>query len=469
MAQPLNYCPVRFQALIQPQQIAVKEEQHALTYRQLDKQIDSLQKQLCLQGMKTGDRLVCIAPNSINLILLQLTCLRSGIIFCPLNPRFSDPEIDSRLAILNSEFIYLAPEQTRLNLSSLLLNFTAPDNSEFAITQRQIDPLQVINIIFTSGSSGQAKAAMHHFSNHYYSALGSQQLIPLRSGDNNLLSLPLFHISGYATVIRTILAGATVTLSNSPLTVAQLKKLRITHLSLVSTQLTRLLESGEFRQANLPVKHLLLGGSAFPAGLLKETQQRGFNYHLSYGLTEMSSQVATSSNSSELFLLKYRQLRIIEGEIFLRGKTRFAGYFNGLMAGSLIPENQWFASKDLGNIVAGSLQITGRKDRMFICGGENIQPEEIESLLLTLPAIKQAYVVAIKDAAFGQRPVAFIDCSGEPPQAELDNYLKDKLSRYKRPIHYFLLPAQSGIKVSLKNLQQLAQARSAEIQFRPPG
>jgi len=463
MAQPLNYCPVRFQALIQPQRIAIKEEQHALTYKQLDERIDSLQKQLSLQKLKSGDRLVCIAPNSINLILLQLTCLRSGIIFCPLNPRFSDPEISSRLAILNSEFIYLAPEQARLHLSRLSLDFTAPDHPEFTNTQQQIDPLQVINIIFTSGSSGQAKAAMHHFSNHYYSALGSQKRIPLRSGDNNLLSLPLFHISGYATVLRTILAGATVFLSDTPLTVAQLKKLQITHLSLVSTQLTRLLESSEFRQDNLPIKHLLLGGSAFSAGLLKETQQRGFSYHLSYGLTEMSSQVATSSNSSALFILKYRQLRIIEGEIFLRGKTRFAGYFNGLMADSLIPETQWFASKDLGKLVAGSLQLIGRKDRMFICGGENIQPEEIESLLLTLPAIKQAYVVAINDPAFGKRPVAFIDGLNEIQPQAVDNYLKDKLSRYKRPVYYFLLPPSSGIKVSLTELQQLAQKCVDEI------
>lgn len=463
MAQPLNYCPVRFQALAQPQNIALKDDLRSLTFRQLDGQIDSLEKQLCLQGIKTGDRLACIAPNSIHLILLQLTCLRSGIIFCPLNPRFSASEINSRLALLNTQFIWLAATQTQTDLISLTLNFTAPDTQEFTRAQRQIDPLQVINIIFTSGSSGQAKAAMHHFSNHYYSALGSQERIPLRSGDNNLLSLPLFHISGYATVLRTILAGATVLLSDTPLTVAQLKKLQITHLSLVITQLTRLLVNSEFRQDNLPIKHLLLGGSAFSAELLKETQERGFSYHFSYGLTEMSSQVATSSNSSTLFILKYRQLKIVEGEIFLRGKTRFAGYFNGLMADSLIPEKLWFASKDLGIMVADSLQLIGRKDRMFICGGENIQPEEIESLLLTLPAIKQAYVVAINDTAFGQRPVAFLDGLDEIQPQAVDNYLKDKLSRYKRPVYYFLLPASSGIKVSLTELQHLAQKRVDEI------
>ncbi|MCG6201587.1 o-succinylbenzoate--CoA ligase [Psychromonas antarctica] len=463
--EQINECPLRFQARRQPQQTAIKSDQLRLTFKQLDRHIDLLGKQLIEQGMTTGDRLACIAANSINLILLQLTCVRYGLIFCPINPRFSHPEIQSRLAILNTPFLYLAQTEAVLALPSLSLDFTLRSESEATLPELKIDPLQVIDIIFTSGSSGQPKAVMHHFSNHFYSALGAQEFIPLQAGDKNLLSLPLFHISGYATVMRTILAGATLILSEQKLTIALLEEQQITHLSLVCTQLYRLLAKSEFKQCNLPIKHLLLGGSAFPNRQLAETARRGFNYHLSYGLTEMSSQVATSSNSQSLVILKYRELKIVENEILLRGKTRFAGYFKDAVTTSLLPQEAWFASNDLGKNTANIVQIMGRKDRLFISGGENIQPEEIERLLLTFAAVKQAYIVAVDDPYFGKRPVAFIDWEHTPNTEELNHYLQKKLSRYKMPVHYFLLAPQSSIKVSLTQLQAHAQRRVNKLRL----
>lgn len=464
MEKRLNYCPVRFQAMQQPDAVAISSEQGKLTFKELDRQLNGLEKQFQILGLNAGERLACIAPNSINLILLQLTCLRSGVIFCPLNPRFSDHEIALRLQLLNSQFIWCEQITSALACTSLPFNFSPDKKAVISAEQRPIAALQVVNIIFTSGSSGHPKAVMHSFSNHFYSALGSQAQIPLQNGDKYLLSLPLFHISGYATVIRTLLAGATLILSSKKLTVTRLKKQEITHLSLVATQLYRLLGETAFQQKNLSIKHLLLGGSAFSEPLLTQTGARGFTYHLSYGLTEMSSQVATSSNNFGLQLLKYSELKIINNEIFLRGKTRFVGYFNALLASNQIPETSWFASKDLGQKIGADLHIRGRLDRQFISGGENIQPEEVEQLLLTLPAIKQAYVVAVDDPAFGQRPVAFIDCIAEKiVYKQLDHYLQSKLSRYKRPIHYFSLPEQTGLKVSLKELQQIAQTRVNEI------
>ena len=458
MEQQLAQCPVRRQALLSPNTLAIQSEQQSLTYRELDQQLSFVEEQLLTQGLKTGDRLACIATNSLNLILLQLSCMRSGIIFCPLNPRFSIDEIKVRLAILNTPFIWFEQVKSGLDINSLSFAFNQPKKSASSHSLLKFDPQQVINIIFTSGSSGHPKAVMHSFSNHFYSALGSQDVIPLARGDNNLLSLPIFHISGYATVLRTLLAGATLLLSKEKLSVELLKRERITHLSLVSTQLYRLLENPEFKQSNLAIKHLLLGGSAFAEQLLKETGQRGFTYHLSYGLTEMSSQVATSCNSQSLSILKDREVKIVNGEIYLRGKTRFVGYFNKQMANSIIPPEQWFASKDSGKKVANHLQISGRKDRQFISGGENIQPEEIESLLLTFPAVRQAYVVAISDQAFGKRPVAFIDTvDGELETESLNEYMHNKLTSFKCPTHYFQLPEQTGLKVSLADLKKLAE------------
>lgn len=468
MEQQLSHCPVRRQALLQPDGLAIVCAQDSLTFKELDLRISSLQEQLLSAGLKSGDRLVCIAKNSPNLILLQLSCLRNGVIFCPLNPQFSKQEISTRLTILNSRFIWCEQGQQQLGLTGLTFDFTLHNNTAVSNTQLTINPQQVINIIFTSGSSGQPKAVMHNFRNHFYSAAGSQAQIPLGPGDKNLLSLPIFHISGYATVMRSIIDGATLLLSTAKITAQTLKELRITHLSLVAAQLFNLLKSSDFQQSNLPIKHLLLGGSAFSEQLLQQTAERGFTYHLSYGLTEMSSQVATSSNDQCLHLLTNRELNIRDQEIFLRGKTRFVGYFNGRMEDSIIPPEQWFASKDLGVIKSEHLQIIGRKDRQFISGGENIQPEEIERVLLSFTAVKQAYVVAVNDPRFGERPVAFIDWQdGQPLTQQLSDYATERLSPYKRPLHYFLLTAQTTLKVSLKTLQHTAQSYCDEMHSLP--
>ena len=456
MAQQLNVCPVRRQALLRPNALAIKSDQRSLSYLALDDQLKKLEKQLFNKGLKRGDRLVCIAANSLNLILLQLSCMRSGIIFCPINPRFSEHEIQARLAILESNFICSDSDWNDLE-------FDFSKSAIMPTSPLKIAAQQVTNIIFTSGSSGQPKAVMHSFSNHFYSAQGSQSVIPLMPGDLNLLSLPIFHISGYATVFRTMAAGATLLLSAQKLSVALLKKHQITHLSLVSTQLQRLLTDSEFKQENLNIKHLLLGGSTFSAQLLAQTAQRNLTYHLSYGLTEMSSQVATSSDNSSLFILENREVKIVDNEILLRGKCRFVGYFNAHAENCEISPMQWFASKDLGIKMANQLQIIGRKNRQFICGGENIQPEEIESLLVNHPAVKQAHVIAVNDLVFGLRPVAFVDWQSQPDISSLDNDIRSKLTTFKCPVHYFPLPLQKGLKVSLQALKKLAEQKIIKI------
>ena len=454
----LNQCPVRHHSLFAPANIAIKSEQQNLTYQQLDQQLNYLTKQLFDKGLQKGDRLVCIAPNSIKLVLLQLSCLRTGIIFCPINARFSQHEIEIRLTILNSRFIWYEQCNATITTKSLAFDFVSAKKEHQSKATLPIDSQRVVNIIFTSGSSGKPKAVMHNVRNHFYSAQGSQTLIPLIKGDHNLLSLPLYHISGYAAVFRTMLAGASLVFTEQSLTTDLLKTYNITHLSLVSTQLYRLLEDPQFNQFNLEIKHLLLGGSAFSKLLLNQTTQRGLHYHLSYGLTEMSSQVATSCNSQTLSILPDRDVKIVEGEILLRGKTRFIGYFDHHQTNNVIPAEQWFASKDLGIKVGNQLQIWGRKDRQFTCAGENIQPEEIETILMTLNNIKQAYIVPVEDPLLGHRPVAFIDWANTPLSNEqINEHLRLKLSALKRPSHYFPLPKQSSLKVSLSVLAKQAK------------
>ncbi|MEG3754872.1 AMP-binding protein [Psychromonas arctica] len=459
MVALINECPVRYHAMNNGQEIAIQDDQQQLTYRQLDSQLTVLAEQLAQQTTliacqtkideSENNRLVCIANNGLQLLLLQLLCLRIGWLFCPLNPRFTDTEIQQRLTLLNSPYCWAEDSSPHIALKTLAINFAFSPASSKQLTILNINPLQPCNIIFTSGSSGFPKAIVHHYQNHFFSAKGSQKLIPLQRDDHNLLSLPLFHISGYATVIRTIIAGATIQLSSYPLTYDLIYDRKITHLSLVTTQLIRLLKDVRFYPQKTSIKHLLLGGSAFSESLLNVLSARSLSYHLSYGCTEMASQVATSNNNKQLIVLPYRQVKIDENEIFLRGETRFIGYFknNRIIK---IPAKEWISCGDCGQLKSEQLIISGRKDRQFISGGENIQPEEIETVCLQYNDVEKAYIYPIQDPEYGQRVVLFVAFTKDNPSyfkqycAQLEQYLAQRLINFKLPIHYLLWPATEG-------------------------
>lgn len=466
----INQCPVRWQAIHNSHLIALQSDQHQITYQQLDRLLISLQHQLAGQIKATAAqpiRLVCIASNSVELLLLQLLCVRLGWIFCPLNPRFTELEITQRLDVLSSPYCWVAHKGqsghgifNTLNIDfprviSTLETMTKP----LPFAPLVINPQQACNIIFTSGSSGFPKAVVHNYQNHFLSALGSQSLIPLGCRDHNLLSLPLFHIGGFATVIRSIIAGACIHLTQSPLHASLLQQQKITHLSLVSTQLIRLLNDPLFNQRQCSIKHLLLGGSTFSDLLLNTLAKRGFNYHLSYGSTEMASQVATSHNDSDLKVLPYRQVKIHKGEIYVRGDTRFIGYFQAQKLLNINPK-QWIASGDLGQLTGDKLQIIGRKDRQFISGGENIQAEEIERVCLQHESVKQAYIHVIKDQEYGQRMVLFVSFNNglstcfTDQTKQLQQYLAKQLTRFKQPDHYLAWPQPIANNQALKTPQQ---------------
>tara|TARA_R110001583_G_scaffold7720_9_gene37925 strand:+ start:10375 stop:11775 length:1401 start_codon:yes stop_codon:yes gene_type:complete len=452
----LSVCPVAWQAHLTPNLIAIQTDSQRISFVELHHRVTSIGQQLIKLSIKPKDRVACIATNSLPLIFLQLACLRHGFIFCPINAKFKENEIEQRLSVLKTSFVW-HQEQTQ---NKLTLDFqkSLPETllkQPINVDSFAIEKLNVVSIIFTSGSSGLPKAVMHHFSNHYYSALGSQTVIPLTTEDKNLLSLPIYHISGYATVMRTLLAGATLQFFDQKMSTKLLLEIKTTHLSLVCSQLIQLLEDPNFNADSLTIKHLLLGGSTFPSKTLQQTQVRGFTYHLSYGSTEMASQIATSTNNELLTLLPYREIKIVDKEILLAGKTRFVGYFQHKQ----IESDQYFASSDLGKMSGKIIKIIGRKDRQFISGGENIQPEEIEKTLLTFAGLSQAYVLPINDVRYGQRPVAFIKWTEEDQSTQLDAFIKNKLITFKQPIHYFTLPSQEGIKPNQQKLTEIANKR----------
>lgn len=282
-------------------------------------------------------------------------------------------------------------------------------------------------LLYTSGSTAAPKIAILPFSALLANAEGALSALNLRPGDQWRLTLPLYHVGGIGILFRCILARAAIVLDDSP---------NITHLSYVPTHLYR---------ATPVYKHLrclLLGGAPiapYPSRLPVYT---------TYGLTEMGSMVALNGQ-----ILPGREVRLAkDGEIWVRGDCLFQGYLGSK------PVKDWFPTKDLGSFHNNKLIILGRKDWMFISGGENIQPEEIERALLALPEVVEAAVLPIDDPEFGKRPIAFVHASGQFDLKKMQTALSNSLPKYKIPIALHLmneLPKRNNFKVDRFILSQL--------------
>ncbi|MGE5196115.1 MAG: AMP-binding protein, partial [Anaerolineae bacterium] len=302
--------------------------------------------------------------------------------------------------------------------------------------------------IFTSGSTASPKIAALTLGNLIYSALGSLPLLNLTPGDSWLLTLPLYHVGGLGILLRCFLSGAEVLISKNSLP-ETLQLYPVSHLSFIPTHLYRLMREPHLYIDPLikKAKCILLGGAPISPHLYQKACLKGWKIFTTYGMSEMSSQVTMkTAQSGELDFgvpLKFRELSFAsDQEILVRGKTLFQGYWSK-ETGILLPLSSegWFQTKDLGGLTAGGqLIFSGRKDHLFISGGENIQPEEIESALYQIPEVAEALVVPIADEEFGARPVAFLTLEKAISLEAIREALQSLLPRYKIPIHFFPFP-----------------------------
>jgi O-succinylbenzoic acid--CoA ligase len=421
-----------------------------IRYQQLSLYTACAVKQLKGMGIKAHDRIAVCDENSVEYIILLLALWQIKAVAAPISPRWPDKTVASYVSKINARQLFRSEEIKRI------ICFDARQQQEAAAIKSP-DLGQEVTIISTSGTSGEVKAAVHTWGNHYYSALGSNETIPLTSADRWLLSLPLYHVSGIGITVRCLLSGAGLVITADADLMAAIQSGKVTHVSMVSTQLQRLLAD----EKNLPLlrslKVILLGGSAMPRTLIEQSVRSGLNIYLSYGLTEMSSQVATGKVSQNgqacVKALPFRKLKISpDGEIFVKGEVLFKGYVAGAKL-NLPNVSGWFPTGDIGQLDReGCLTVTGRRDSMFISGGENIHPEEIEKALLSIKGIQQAIIVPKEDKEFGQRPIAYIKFSGEPLEEEyMVRCLQAVLPRFKIPVAFFPWPQglmSQGIKIS---------------------
>lgn len=486
---------------------AIRTSERAWSLEEVGRRTASAVAWLRAQGVLAGQVVGLISPQPASgpeYLLAMYAIWRLGAIVLPLNPRLPATSLEEALSRAGARWCLGGPESPRrLAWETLPLSPAASGDTHLAY-----NPEQACDLILTSGSSGKPKLALHSFANHHSSWGSLFERHPLTEANSWLLALPLFHIGGLAIVMRCHAAGATVVMPEPGQDLAAaVTALRPSHLSLVATQLRRLLDDAAAIEALRAARMILLGGSAIPRELIARAHGLGLPIHTSYGSTETSSLVCCTPAGAGLEtlyssgpLLPWNELRFSpDGEIELNGFAIFEGYFeSGASLEALMhtipprtkqnylyaPQSifsypysiswkhsedrtpptwqQWLRTGDRGYLdAAGNLHISGRIDNLFISGGENIQPEEIEAALLALPGVRQAIVVPVSDAEYGQRPLAFVESEAFDPPA-WDAPLRLRLPGFKLPVAYHPWPEQTGLKPSRKALEELAHELRAQ-------
>ncbi len=317
-------------------------------------------------------------------------------------------------------------------------------------------------VLPTSGSSGVPRLIDLSLEALRASVRLGAQVIPFGAGDTWHASLAPSHIGGVMILMRARELGGSVRFAAQPRTWLDLAG--CTHVSLVAAQLARLLEDAAPVPASL--KAVMLGGGPSAQALRDAAIARGVPLFATYGLTETSSQVATTRLSAgDAATLAGPALPGLSiaidsatGEIRVDGPVVARGEF---VDGALVPLARPLRTRDSGFLDAeGRLHVVGRLDSMFVSGGKNIHPESIERALAAIPGIRAACVVAVHHAKWGARPIAFVELSAPVPA--ISEQLRAQVEPHLVPDAIFAMPADEAVAMKPSRARLAARLASGE-------
>lgn len=278
-------------------------------------------------------------------------------------------------------------------------------------------------VMFTSGTSGRAKAVTLNWENLCRAAEVSNAALNRQGEGLWQAALPLYHVGGFQVVVRSFLNCCPFILYqrfDAERLVSDGARKGATHVSVVDKMLQDMIATGR-GEALRRYGCILLGGGATNPSTIERARALRLRVFVSYGMTETSSQIAhaqlTPSFSGGLRLLPGYHARIVDpgedgfGRLAVKGPGLFRGYLNARAA---LTVDGYFLTGDTAALIEGLLYVKERTDDMFVSGGENVYPAEICEKLLHIPGVSDAYVFGARDPLWGRRPVAFIERAPEP-------------------------------------------------------
>lgn len=444
----------------QPDDLALITDTERLTWSALYKKAHELASAWA-PLLSRGDRIALYGPSSTAYIIAIHAAQLLELTIVPINIRLSQSEVSAQLKQANVKYVI---SDRLLDSNVKRLPFHAPNQAP-EILVRHMPKHYIQSMLFTSGTTGQPKAVEQTMLNHFSSAMNAARHIGSFPDDRFLVVTPLFHMSGLAVVYRSVIYGVPLVLEPhfSPnKTITWIKTEAVTHISLVSVMLDRLLEAG-LRRHDLRV--VLTGGGPVPLPILTRALDRNLPVMQTYGMTETASQIATLLPEDALRKIGSAgkpiaptEIRITRHqEIEVKGPTVMNGYFNNPEATtSTFTADGYLKTGDLGRIDSdGYLYVLDRRSDLIISGGENVYPAEVEAALLSISGITEAGVVGRFDPTWGQVPVAFIVSQLE--ESSVRQQMEQLLAKYKCPVTYVYrdtLPRNANGKLIRRQLKE---------------
>lgn len=430
-----------------PARIAIDDRGVTIDYAGLARRASELADSLAAAGYGTGSRIATVAGNSIDHVVLFFGCALLGATFVPLSWRQTPRELldtlgrsDPALLVVDDEFavgvgealreLPLPPPVVLIGTASLEAD---PPSARERCERREVRDDDPLLVMFTSGSEAAPKGVILTHANCFWNNLALGRALPLGEADVVLAVLPQFHVAAWN--CQPLLAwwgGATVVLERSFDTERVLQLIRdrgVTAMMGVPTQYAMLAESREWPTSDLSSLRLaLVGGATLPNAVRAAWDERGVPLVQGYGLTEAGPNVlhlATDLGEGRGAAVgrpyPHVSVQVVDprsglplhgeatGELWVRGPSVFAGYLGDPAATARAMSGDWLRTGDVVHRDAdGIYTVVDRLKDIFISGGENVAPAEVEHALCLHPLITGAAVVGVPDPVWGERGVAFL-------------------------------------------------------------
>jgi fatty-acyl-CoA synthase len=449
--------------------LVLVETGERLTYAQLDARAEAAAQALAARGIAAGDRFGVLAWNCVEFLELFFGAMKCGAIVVPLSTRATAHELamiaadcGMKALFYGDDFAAVAAEVSGVRY--LVSERTANSDPRPANSEQRFDDETIACLLYTSGTTGKPKGVMIPRRQLLWNGVNTVVNWSLREDDITPIYTPLYHAGGVAAFLIPIFTvGGTIVLHKSfdPAQVWQtVERERCTIVLGVPTTWKLLMDAPEFARTDLDhVRWFISGGAPLPAYIADAYRRRGIVMKQGYGMTEvgvncftMTVEESVSKAGSIGKPLLYTELRIVDsagndvaagdvGEMWLRGPHVSKGYWNNPEAtAATFREDGFLRTGDLARRDEdGFVYIAGRAKEMFISGGVNVYPAEIEAELVSHPAVADAAVVPVEDETWGEVAVAFV-VSGATVE-ELSLYLSTRIARFKLPKQYIFVDA----------------------------
>ncbi|MWD26506.1 AMP-binding protein [Aquicoccus sp. SCR17] len=496
------------------------------SWAEMKARADRLARGLMAWGVAAGDRVAVLSPNAPEWVLLEYALAKVGATLVTVNPALRESELDYVLRQSRSSALFTVCGYRNYDLAAAITAIRSrlpglsrvarmgegdlPDAPAFAeveamadkvnaeaLAERQagVKPGDIVQIQYTSGTTGNPKGAMLT----HRSTVNNGRLMALRAGfrpeDRLVSAMPFFHTAGCVCNVMGMLAvgGCHVGLSafDAEKMLEQIEKHRGTVTNSVPTMLIRMLEEPSMPDRDLSSWRIcFVGGTDIPPSLMRRMKEQvGTDPMIIMGMTECSPIITQTEPSDDFETqiatagtpLPHTEIKVVDpetrdpvplgesGELMIRGYLTTAGYFDmPEKTAETLDAEGWLKSGDLAVLDEGGyLRIVGRIKDMLIRGGENVYPAEIEAFLMTHPDISDAQVVGVPDPQMGEEIFAFVI---PRPGATLDpqivrDFCREGLARHKLPKYVELtdaFPQTANGKIRKVELRETAAKRVAE-------